>query len=145
MPKKLALSIGSQSRTAGSTATYFHNVVVVRAQATGFDTTIVFYDIDGNNLAKAGMSTGLGPVTPGNLLMFDLSFTPTSVSFDAFNQTMSAGSTVKIGTLAVKVLDFTGRKNGNVNDINLTVATTDPVHKVELLKSNNGTRFYCLW
>ncbi len=141
MPKKLALSIGSQTRSASSTASYFHNVVVVRAQATGFDTTIVFYDIDGNNLAKAGMSTGLGPVTPGNLLMYDLSFTPTTVTFDAFNQTMSAGSTLKVGTLAVKVLDFSGRKNGNTNDINLTLTTTDPVHKVELLKSNNGTEF----
>jgi len=74
-------------------------------------------------------------------LMYDLSFTPTTVTFDAFNQTMSAGSTLKVGTLAVKLLDFSGRKNGNVNDINLTLTTTDPVHKVELLKSSNGTDF----
>ncbi|MEP7254914.1 MAG: M1 family aminopeptidase [Ferruginibacter sp.] len=142
--KKLAVSIGSQTRTASASAAYFHNVVVLRVQGAipaTQDTTIVIYDIDGNNLAKAGLSTGIGPTVPGNLLMYDLSFTPTTVTFDAFNQTMSAGSTFKLTTLAAKVLDFYAFKTTTGNQINLSLANNEPVEKVILLKSANGTDF----
>jgi hypothetical protein len=139
---KLLVSIGSQTKSAGASAGYFHNVIILRAQAPGgYDTTIVIYDIDGDNLAKAGLITGIGASVPGNLLSYDLSFTPTTVTFDAFNQTMSAGSTVKSATLALKVLDFTGRKIIAGNELVLSLLSTDAIAKVELQKSIDGVDF----
>jgi hypothetical protein len=137
--KKFVVSVGSQSKTAGSTVAYFRNVIALNVKDATHDTTIIIYDQGSGNLSKAG--NGISAATPGNLLSFDLSFTPTWVAFDSLKQTLSNGSTTKIGTLAVKVLDFSARKNGSVNDINLTLATNDPVHKIELLKSSNGTDF----
>ncbi len=145
LPKRLAVSMGTQTRTAGATATYFHNVIVLRVQGAipaTQDTTIVIYDIDGNNLAKAGMSTGIGTAYPGNYLQWDLSFVPTTVTFDAFKQTLSAGGTItKLGTLAIQVQDFTAHKTAAGNEALLSLITTDPITKVELQKSANGTDF----
>ena len=143
--KRLAVSMGTQTRTAGATAAYFHNVIVLRVQGAipaTQDTTIVIYDIDGNNLAKAGLSTGIGASVPGNLLTYDLSFVPTTVTFDPFSQTMSAGSApFKLTTLAVKILDFSARKTNAGNQSTLSLMSTDPVTKVELQKGTNGTDF----
>jgi hypothetical protein len=141
---RLAVSIGNQTRTAGATASYFHNVIVIRVQGSvpaTQDTTIVIYDMDGNNLAKAGMSTGIGATTPGNLLTYDLSFKPVTVTFDPFFQTMSAGSTFKLTTLAVKVVDFFANKTNFGNETSLSVISTDPISKVELQRSTNATDF----
>ncbi len=139
---KLLISIGSQTKSSGASAGYFHNVIILRAQAPGgYDTTIVIYDIDGNNLAKAGLATGIGASVAGNLLSYDLSFTPTTVTFDAFNQTMSAGSTFKSTTLALKVLDFTGRKINTSNELIIALLSTDAITKVELQKSTDGVDF----
>ncbi len=141
--KTLVVSVASQTRTASATASYFHNVIVLRVQGAlpANDTTIVIYDIDGNNLAKAGMSSGIGASIPGNLLAYSLSFTPTTVTFDAFNQTMSAGSTVKLVTLAVNVVDFDAHKTTVGNQINLSLTGNEPIEKVILQKSANGTDF----
>lgn len=142
--KSLVVRVASQTRTAGASAPYFHNVIILRVQGAvpaTQDTTIVIYDIDGYNLAKAGLSTGIGAAEPGNILTYDLSFTPTTVTFDAFNQTMSAGSTVKLTTLAVNVIDFSAFKTTAGNQVNLSVVKTEPIEKVILLKSANGTDF----
>ena len=146
--KRLAVSVNSQTRTAGATAAYFHNVIVIRVKGALAiqDTVITFYDIDGNNLAKAGLSTGIGPAVPGNLLIYDLSFTPTSVTFDSYSQTMSAGSLVALpglglGVLAVRVHDFSARKTATGNESTLSLTTTDLITKIELLKSVNGLDF----
>ena len=137
--RRLVVSVGSQSKTAGSSVTYFDNVIALNVKNSTNDTTIIIYDQGSGNLSKAG--DGISAATPGNLLTFDLSFTPTWVAFDSLKQTLSNGSTSKIGTLAVKVIDFSARKNGIVNDVNMTLATNDPIHKIEVLKSNNGTNF----
>jgi aminopeptidase N len=143
LTNRLAISMGTQTRSASATATYFHNVIVLRVQGAlaANDTTIVIYDIDGNNLAKAGLSTGIGASVPGNLLMYTLSFTPTTVTFDSYNQTMSAGSINKITTLAVNTLNFTAKKTNTGNQVNLLVSNTEAINKIVLQKSSNGIDF----
>jgi Peptidase family M1 domain/Secretion system C-terminal sorting domain len=139
--KKLVVSVASQSRSAGATATYFHNVIVLRVQGAlaGQDTTIVIYDIDGNNLAKAG--NGIAASTPGNLLSYDLSFTATTVTFDPFSVTMSAGSTVKVTTLDLKVVDFTARNRGSYNEAILTLDDNSSNTAIILERSADGVDF----
>lgn len=138
----LKLSVGSQTRSASSSVSYFHNVVVLRVRGAlpANDTVIVFYDIDGNNLAKAG-SNGIEASVPGNLLTYTLSFNPTSVTFDAYNQTMSAGSTTQLAALATDLTSFTAQKAATGNDVKLTVSSTDPINRVVLEKSATGSNF----
>jgi Peptidase family M1 domain/Secretion system C-terminal sorting domain len=140
-PNKLAVSIASQSRSAGATAAYFHNVIVLRVQGAlaGQDTTIIVYDIDGNNLAYAGY--GISGNVPGNLLTYHISFTPTTVTFDPFSVTMSAGSTVKVATLNLKVIDFTARNRGSYNEAILTLDDNSSNTAILLQRSANGIDF----
>lgn len=140
-PNRLAVSIASQTRSAGSTASYFHNVIVLRVQGSGGqDTTIVFYDIDGNNLAYAG--NGITTNIPGNQLTYNLSFTPTTVTFDPFSRTMSAGSTVNVTTLDLLVLDFTARNKGNYNEAVLVLDDNTRNTPIILERSSDGVGFY---
>lgn len=82
----------AQSRTVGSTVTYFRMPVVVRVKnaAATQDTTIVVYDNAGN-LAPCGNGT-IGSYTGNNIISFDLSFTPATVEFDPLNVTMATGT-----------------------------------------------------
>ncbi len=140
-PNKLAVSVASQTRSAGATASYFHNVIVLRVQGAlgGQDTTIVIYDIDGNNLAYAG--NGISASVPGNQLIYNLSFTPTTVTFDPFSVTMSAGSTVKVTTLDLKIVDFTARNRGSYNEAILTLDDNSINSSIILERSANGIDF----
>jgi Peptidase family M1 domain/Secretion system C-terminal sorting domain len=139
---KFVVNVASQTRSAGSTASYFHNVIILRLRDAGSnDTTIVIYDIDGNHLAKAGLSTGIGPSVPGNFLFYNLGFTPTIVTFDPFFQTLSNGTITKLTTLAANVMDFAAHKVSNGNQVNLSVTSNEPIQKVLLLKSANGIDF----
>lgn len=139
--KRLFISMGAQTRSAGATATYFHNVIVIRVQGAlpANDTTIVIYDIDGNNLAKAG--NGIGPAIPGNFLTYDLSFVATSVTFDAFAQTMSNGTIVPLAALATDLVSFTAQKAVAGNDVKLVLTADEQVSKVVLEKSADGVHF----
>lgn len=141
-PNRLAISIASQTRSAGATAAYFHNVIILRVQGAlgGQDTTIVIYDVDGNNLALAG--NGISANTPGNQLVFNLSFTPTSVTFDPFNRTMSAGSTVNVSTLDLLMIDFTARNKGNYNEAILVLDDNTRNTPIILERSGDGVGFY---
>ncbi len=140
-PNRLAVSVASQTRTAGSTATYFRNVIPLRVQGAlaGQDTMIVFYDVDGNNLAYAG--NGIGANVPGNQLSYTLSFTPTTVTFDPFNWSMSAGSTVNVTTLDLQVLDFNVRRMGGFNEATVTLDDNSTNTPVILERSPNGNDF----
>ena len=140
--KKLSVQVGSQGKTGGSNVAYFHGPVVLHvtgATPATMDTTIVFYDWGGGNLSFAG--NGVSAPVPGNLLNYTLSFVPTTVKYDDSARTLSTGSTVKVGTLDVRVLDFSGRKLDAENELSLDVLSTDPISKVELQKSINGIDF----
>lgn len=140
----LKVSMGTQTKSAGSSVTgRFHNVIVLRVQGAlpANDTLIVIYDIDGNNLAKAG-SNGIEPSVPGNLLTYTLSFNPTSVTFDPYSQTLSAGGTItQLAALATDLTSFTAQKAANGNDIKLTINSTDAINRVVLEKSADGNAF----
>ncbi|MGG9960175.1 M1 family aminopeptidase [Ferruginibacter sp. SUN106] len=141
--KKLAIKITGQAKSAGSNVTYFNGPVVLHVKGTvpvAMDTTIVVYDWGGGNLSYAG--NGLSAPIPGNLLTYNLSATPTSVQYDDSARTLSTGViTNNLIVLATTVVDFSGRKKASGNELSLTLNSTDPITKVELQKSNNGTDF----
>ena len=112
--KTLYLSIGSQTRRLGvspftpnaSVSNRFVGPVVVHVKGplAANDTTIVFYDWGNGQLSKAG--NGIGPKINGNLLSYQLSFTPSTFAYDDSAQTMTSGSITASTVLDLKLLDF---------------------------------------
>ncbi|MEP6582867.1 MAG: M1 family aminopeptidase [Ginsengibacter sp.] len=137
----LVVQVASQSRTSGSNVTYFNGPVVlhVKGSIAAQDTTIVFFDWGGGNLSYAG--NGLSAPVPGNLLSYNLSFTPVTVAYDDSARTLTTGSTTKLTTLSLKIADFTAVKSANGNKINLSIIKDQQITKVTLLKSFNGIDF----
>ncbi len=138
---KLAVSIASQAQTIGSNVSYFNGPVVlhVKGSTLAQDTTIVFFDWGGGDLSPAG--NGLSAPVSGNLLVYNLSFDPVTVSYDDSARTLSTGSTAKLSILAVRELNFNARKTSNGNEINLSVINGQQNEKVILLKSFDGINF----
>lgn len=142
VPNRLVVRVTGQTRSTGATATYFHNVIILRVQGAlaTQDTTIVIYE-DGNSssLRKAGDGTISGAAV--GELTYNLSFNPVTVTFDPFSRTMSAGAATQLATLGVSIVDFAAGKSTSGNLVNLTLNNNEPITKVILLKSNNGVDF----
>jgi len=142
---KLALQVASQTKSGGSNVAYFNGPVVIHATnaVTGWtkDTTIVFYDWGGGSLSYAGNGVS---APAGSTLMYNLSFTPVKIFIDDSARTLidaAASTTNKIATLAVKIEDFVVHQTAAGNLAKISLTTTDPITKVELQKSTNGTDF----
>ena len=103
---RLVVSLGTQTKTAGSNVTYFRGPIQlhVKGALAANDTTITIFDWGGENLSYAGKGISL-PIA-GNRLTFDLSFTPTSVLYDDSSRTMSqgTGNGAKTGTTKLSTL-----------------------------------------
>lgn len=139
------VSVGGQTRTAGSTVAYFNSPIVLRVQGSGGqDTSIVFYDLtDGNfasgNLAMAG--NGISAPVGGNRLLFPLSFTPTTVTFDPGLKTLGGGSTLQVSTLDLQVVNFEVNATANGNNAMLLLDDNTNNASIILQRSNNGADF----
>lgn len=116
-------------------------VIKIRNATNTIDTSVVIYHYSATQLGYAGGIDGIGPA--GNdFITYNLSFVPAAVSIDPDNKTMASGTLTFIGTpLDVNILNFTSTKNATGNQLNLSLAYTEPVEKVILLKSSNGTDF----
>lgn len=137
------LSVGSQTVTGTGAAPYFNGPVAVRVQASGQDTTIVFYDLTNGNhtsgsLAKAG--NGIEDPKPGNRLYFPLSFVPTTVSFLS-DKVLGGGSMVQVSTLDLEILSFDVAKEASGNKARLTLDGNENNVEVKLQHSTDGISF----
>jgi Peptidase family M1 domain/Secretion system C-terminal sorting domain len=103
---KLVVQVASQTQSASSNVSYYRGPVVlhVKGVLTSQDTTLSFFDWGAGNLSYAG--NGLGAPISGNLLSYDLSFTPITVLYDDSARTLSTGSTVFVPTLNVGGFNF---------------------------------------
>jgi Peptidase family M1 domain len=97
--KRLVISMGTQTKTAGSNVSYFRGPVQIHVKGAlaANDTTITIFDWGSGNLSYAGKGISI-PVS-GNKLTFDLSFVPTTVAYDDSSRTMSTGSTPQLAGL----------------------------------------------
>jgi Peptidase family M1 domain len=96
---RLVVQVASQTQSASSNVSYYRGPVVlhIKGALASQDTTLSFFDWGAGNLSYAG--NGLGAPISGNLLTYDLSFTPTVVLYDDSARTLSTGSTVFVPTL----------------------------------------------
>lgn len=89
----LVLRINSQTKSATNNVAYYNGPVYVRATAPGRDTGIVLFDWGSGNLSHAG--NGIGTPMSGNLMSYQLSFTPTALVYDDSARTLSTGTTTQ--------------------------------------------------
>ena len=147
--KTLYLSIGSQTRRLGvspftpnaSVSNRFVGPVVVHVKGplAANDTTIVFYDWGNGQLSKAG--NGIGPKINGNLLSYQLSFTPSTFAYDDSAQTMTSGSITASTVLDLKLLDFKVKQHATFNDASLLLDDNSINSEVILERSADGVSF----
>ena len=104
---RLVIQIGSQAKSATNNVTYFRGPVVMRFSNGVKDTTITIFDWGGGKLSYAG--NGMSDSIPGNILNYNLSFTPTTAFYDDSARTMSTGSLVNVP--ALKGYYWTGATN----------------------------------
>ena len=139
--KKLNIQITNQTRSASSSVTYFNAPIVLRVQGanpTTEDTTIVVYD-DNGSISLAG--NGIVRTVSGNLISVVLSFTPVTVTYDPFNQTMSTGSTQQLSSLNIKIKKFWLAENGELPLLKLYLEeATEPVFGF-VERSEDGKQF----
>ena len=108
---RLVIQMGTQTKSATNNVTYFRGPVVMRFSNGVKDTTITIFDWGGGKLSYAG--NGMSDSIPGNILNFDLSFTPTSAFYDDSARTMSTGSMPNVP--ALRGYSWTGATNSNWN------------------------------
>lgn len=139
----LVVRVMNQTQTAGSNVSYFNGPVVLHFTnaASGWtqDTTIVIFDWGSGALSYAG--NGLSNSVPGNLLSYDLSFTPTHAFYDDSARTLSTGTISKLTTLAA---GFSAIR-AYVQDKDIMVEWSYPdqqnISQYEIEHSVNGTDF----
>jgi Peptidase family M1 domain/Secretion system C-terminal sorting domain len=99
--------------TRFSALSHFDMPVAVRIQGSSGDTTVIVYD---NNGAISYDNDGVLSSTGSNVVQYNLSFIPTTITFDAFNQVLANGSFTKdpgLIILATNPVNFSGKKEGD--------------------------------
>ncbi|HQY11590.1 MAG TPA: M1 family aminopeptidase, partial [Ferruginibacter sp.] len=117
-------------------------VVIKIANAAGtYDTSVVIYHHSASQLAYAGTWEGIGTIGQ-DYITYDLSFIPATITVDPDNKTMATGTLTNVGSpLNNNSISFSATKTITGNQLNLQMAASEPVNKVILLKSKNGTDF----
>jgi hypothetical protein len=136
---------------------HFDMPIVLRFKRTSptLDTTIVLFD-KSRNLYRVNNGVLSSP-SGGSLIQIALSFTPTSVEFDPFAETLaepnivtSAGPTYTIplitkdaglALLATNVVNFAAQKEGKNARLDWNVEQSSDYSSFEIERSTNGTVF----
>ncbi len=147
---KLVVQIASQTQSANANVIYYRGPVVlhIKGALASQDTTINFFDWGAGNLSYAG--NGLSAPISGNLLSYDLSFTPTTVLYDDSARTLSTGSTVFVSTIGAGGFSFNNTTAASANCIApttmaVTLGTTavngfaNPINITTVLGEPTGT------
>lgn len=127
--------------TQYSALSHFDMPVAVRIQGGVGDTTIIVYD-------KGGViyydDNGLLSSSGSNIVQYNLSFVPTTVTFDAFNQVLANGSFSKnpgLSTLYVNNINLSGKKNKQDVYLWWTIENPTGITSFEVQRSIDGQRF----
>lgn len=139
---QLTVQVASQATTSPPSAGFYYKTPIalrVQGSLAGQDTVVVIYDENGT-LSNAG--AGILKSVSGNTISTTLSFTPTTVTFDPYFQTLAGGTVTYLAILDTKIADFTLSENGNSNNLNLFVTVSDQDNiTVTLQRSKDGIVF----
>ena len=134
---KMALNIVSQSTSTGAATSWFRGPVVVRVQGStaAQDTLLVLFDWGNGNLSYAG--NGISAPVSGNQLIYNLPFTPITITFDPYAQTLADGYMI----LDLKILDFSIQKHQNKSLLKLILDDNKNNLPIYLERSIDGDNF----
>jgi hypothetical protein len=140
----IALKLTQKTQSAGA-LTHFDMPVAVRIQGTPstLDTTVIIYD-QGGILYKD--VNGVLTSTGSNIVNYHLSFTPVTITMDAFVQTLATGTFTKntgipVTILATNILSFNGAKAGNTAKLAWTIDNSYDYASFEVERSADGINF----
>lgn len=137
---KLTQTIAATGST-GVASTFFPMPVVVKiADASGtVDTTITMYHKAINQIAYT--NNGVGATVNSNLISYNLSFVPATITFDPLNRTMANATITYNSALPIYKIDIAATTLANENQISASITTSNNIQKVELEKSIDGVSF----
>lgn len=146
---RINIELTTQTRTSAGATAYFRTPVVLRIYNGSKDTTVVIYDQNGI-VSYAG--NGIRASISGNRVAYNLSFVPTAVSFDPYNETLATGAAaynsalnnVTIISLPVNIVEFKGSERIDGNLLSLLVTSQMENPGIYLERSDDGTHFYPL-
>lgn len=136
----LSQTINSSGST-GITSTHFPMPVVLKianASAT-IDTTIVIYHKSPYILMYSGQ--GVGSTVIGNVISYNLSFIPSTVTFDPENRTMANATVNFSSALAITNVKLNATAIRTQHILNLELISDEKIEKVELEQSKDGIHF----
>jgi aminopeptidase N len=138
------ISINLTQSATGASVTNFDMPVVLRiANSLGTrDTVVVIFDRNGGTLSGAGAREDIGRgITATGNVVYNLSFTPATVTFDPSNETMATGTITFLKALNIEIVNFSGKNKGLYNQLDLVLTKTEDDKIVTIEKSSNGTDF----
>jgi hypothetical protein len=127
--------------TQSSALSHFDMPVPLRIQGSNpvtMDTTIIVYDQGGIlSYNQDGVLTSSG----NDKVQFNLSFVPTTITFDAFSQVLASGTVTKNTLLATNIIDFAGINEGNKVKLWWSVNSSYDCTRFEVERSADGITF----
>lgn len=131
-----------QSRTSGSSASYFDMPLQFRVSNATRDTIITLFDNDGVlNVVNNGTMSNWGL----NQIGVRLSFTPTSITFDPNSQILATTTSMTVNsTLPIRKVLLSGKSSSSKNILSIDASFTGGIQKIILERSINGQDFDAL-
>ncbi len=139
--KSIQIRLNQTRNPAGNPFMPMPVVIKIANAANTYDTSVVIYHYSATQLGYAGDNYGIG-LQGNDFISYALSFVPASVNIDPDNKTMAAGSLTPVTSpLSINIISFNANKTTVGNQVNLSLTYTEPVEKIIVLKSSNGTDF----
>jgi aminopeptidase N len=141
---KLNLKLTQSVTTTGASSTastFFPMPVVIKIAnaANTIDTTIIIYHKSANTLMYSG--NGVGATVNSNIISYNLSFTPASITFDPANKTMATATVAYSAILPITKISLDATQQKEKNILTATITNANIIDNVVLQKIVNAIDF----
>ncbi|MFY7965204.1 MAG: M1 family aminopeptidase [Chitinophagaceae bacterium] len=127
--------------SSGTASTFFPMPVVIKIAnaANTLDTTIVIYHKAANQLMYSG--NGVGTVINSNIISYNLSFTPATITFDPENKTMATATVSYSALLPITKINLVATNQKDNKLFTVTLVNDNKPITVILQKSTDAVNF----
>ena len=137
---KLTQSVASTG-TSFTASTFLPMPVIIKIAnaANTIDTTVVIYHKSANVLMYSG--NGIGATVNSNIISYNLSFTPATITFDPANKTMATATVAYSSILPITKIGLNATQQKDKNILTATITNNNIIDNVILQKSTNAIDF----
>jgi hypothetical protein len=131
----------SATGSSGTASTFFPMPVVIKIAnaANTIDTTLIIYHKSPNVLMYSG--NGVGATVNSNIISYNLSFIPATITFDPANKTMATATVAYSIALPITKINLNAIQQKDKNILTATISNTNIIDNVVLQKSINAIDF----